>query len=272
MRFLLRFLVPSLALVAACGGSTDSAPAVNDVPPSAPAKAAETNDGRRAAPSSPPTWCTTAGAHDLCADFDGENPFEPFDDVSRGNDRNQKDLDELMSSERSSPNALRVRGNDITTEAQSESNWVWSGTLLSKKLPTTTSTKATIAFDLYVAKAKEHTGVLWMSGYTGANDTAFRVSLDVAADGTWLSTSGGTLENLPPVPQNQWVRVEISLDDNGGSGGIAALAFDGENAGTVPFEGSLAASAETTLYLGVSRSAPSPAYDLRYDNVIVDLK
>jgi hypothetical protein len=272
MRFA-SFFLPSFLLFAACGGESESSTTSATTPTTPAAKAPETNRGENAPTSSTPaTWCTTAGPHDFCADFDGERAFEPFDDAYRGNDRNQKDIDELTSSDRSSPNALRIHGGDITVEAESDSSsWVWSGMFLAKKLPTTTSTTATIALDLYVEEAKGSTGVIWLSGITSENTYAFRIGLDVDVDGTTLSAGGSTLEKLPRVPQGRWVRVEIAIDDNGGAGGSAALAFDGENAGTAPFEGSLADSVETTLYLGVLRSAPSEAYDVRYDNVIIDL-
>jgi hypothetical protein len=272
MRFALCFL-PSLFLAAACAGNVEPSSTNTREPAAPPSKSPETNRGSPPAQSTESTWCTTAGQHDFCSDFDGENPFANWTDVLRGNDRKQKDVDELFASDRSSPNALRISGGDITTEGRSDSSfYVWSGTFLSKKLPATTSTTATLSFDLYVAKAKWHTGVVELRGRTAADGIAFGLDLSIGEEATWLSAAVGTIPKLPPIARDQWVRVEITIDDNGGQGGVAQLAFDGVNAGSATFEGSLASSAETTLYLGVSRSAPSEAYDVRYDNVIVDLK
>lgn len=55
-----------------------------------------------------------------------------------------------------------------------------------------------------------------------------------------------------------------------GTGGVTHLSFDGASAGTTKFEGALANASDTKLYLRVSRSAPSGAYDVRYDDVVFD--
>lgn len=262
-------VVASLAL--GCGGAAEDSSTVSPSP--GPSVAQEQpSQKQRPAPSQPSraTWCDSAGTHDFCADFDGEDPLEEWDHATRGNDRNQKDVDAITSSERSAPNALRITGGQITEEGKSSSaSYLWSGMFLVKKLPTTTSSKATLAFDVYVSS--KFANVVQLAGRTSTDDIAFNVTLDIGDDATWLASALGEIPKQPPIAKNRWVRVEISIDDNGGTGGVAALAFDGENAGTTTFEGSLAASAETTLYLGVSRSAPSEAYEVRYDNVVVDL-
>lgn len=268
----MRLLPLSFVCSIACGGSAASTPGEPPVTGSTETKPPEQ---QRPTPSSSsnPTWCDGIGSHDFCADFDAEDPLAAWDDALRGTDRKQKDHDELAPSQRSAPNALRLTGNKITTEAASETAFYpWSGMFLTKKLPVTTSTKATVSFDLFAESVKWSTGVVEFRGRTSTNAIAFGVSLSVGEDASYLAAALGTIPKLPPIAKNRWVRVEIAIDDNGGTGGIAALAFDGVNAGTATFEGSLASSAETTLYLGVSRSAPAEAYDVRYDNVVVDLQ
>jgi len=264
----MRFLLLSSLVLIACGGSTESTttPAAVDTPRPAPPTQ------QRAAPtSSRNTWCTQNGAHDFCADFDGEDALGDWDDALRGSVRKANDVDELAPSERSSPNALHVFGSSLESDPGGSSGlYEWAGMFLSKKLPTTTKTKAKLAFDLYVDAAHDPVGVVELSGRTATNDIAFHVWLHVSDTSTSLSAALGEIPPLPAIEFGRWVRVELAIDDNFGSGGVVHLAFDGVDAGTATFEGALANAAETKLYLGVSRSAPSEAYDVRYDNVVFD--
>jgi len=263
----------SAALLLACSSAnTDPSP----IDPPAAAKPApvggETNHGQPpAGPSSSTraTWCTDAanGAHAFCADFDGDDPLGEWDEAVRGTDQAHEDADDVTTPAHSGKGALHLRGVKIDRDPNADpSSWDWSGMFLTKKLPATTSNKATIAFDLFVATNDYMIGVIELSGRTSTDDIALNLRLDLTSDASYLGAALGDIPKLAPVETGKWVRVQIAID-----GATATLSYDGASAGSTKFDGDFAASSETTLYLGVSRSAPSGAYDVRYDDVVVDL-
>jgi hypothetical protein len=262
----------SAALLLACSSANTDTSTIDTPPTTKPAPSGgETNHGQppgAPAPSSRATWCSDKanGSHSFCADFDGDDPLGDWDDAVRGTDRKHEDGDEVASPARSGKGALHLRGADIERNPDADPLVDWSGMFLTKKLPVTTSTKATIAFDLFVATNDEIIGVVELSGRTSTQDIALNLRLDLTRDASFLGAALGDIPKLPPIENGKWVRVQIEID-----GATATLSYDGAEAGSTKFDGDFATSVETTLYLGVSRSAPSGAYDVRYDDVVVDL-
>lgn len=258
----------AIASVAACGGSTDSSPAsptsneagADRPPPKRPPSRA---DAGRA-----PTWCDRAGTHAFCDDFDDDDGLGAFDEIVGGDDPAHRDESGIVPSDRSAPNALHLRGDALETpEAGANPTGPFSGLFGVKGLPKTTSTKARVSFDLRVAVDEDYVSVLELTGRTKTDDYAFHVSLDLTPEHTYLGAATGTLPPLSPIPTGRWVHVEIAMD---AAAHTATLSFDGTAAGSSPFDGSFADSADTKIYVGVARTAPSGAYDVAYDDLVVD--
>lgn len=277
MRFLLRSWAftlaafastASIASVAACGGGTDASPAPAtsneggvDRPP--PKRRPPPDDAGRA-----PTWCDRAGAHAFCADFDDDDGLGAFDEIVGGNDPSHRDESGVVPSDRSAPNALHLRGDRIETpEGGPDPTGPFSGLFGVKALPKTTSTKARLSFDLRVAVDDDYVSVLELTGRTKTDAYAFHVSLDLTPDHSYLGAALGTLPPLSPIPMGRWVHVEIAMD---AAAHTATLSFDGAAAGSSPFDGTFADSVDSQIYVGVARTAPAGAYDIAYDDLVVD--
>ena len=228
-----------------------------------------------AADAGPKTWCDLQGAHDLCADFDSEfDLFHGFNEVVRGDDPAHRDEAAAVSSDRSAPYALHEKGDALPSpEGGQDPAGPFSGTFLVRSFGPTKSTKAHLAWDFRVDQNDDILGhVFELEGRTADDkNIVFAASLSLTTDKSFLAASNGTVPGLPPIASGRWVHVEVALDDLGTGAGTATMSFDGSVVGSVPFTGKLADAAGTKLYLGVSRTAPSGAYDIRYDNVVFDM-
>lgn len=275
-----------LASVEACGGSatdaggggtSDASATSADADASARAEAAAQREPPEGG-SGPKTWCDLHGPHDFCADFDTpDDLFNHWDDVTRGDDKAHVDVNEAIASDRSPPFALHETGLVLPTpEGGQDPSGPFSGTAPSKVLGPVQTTKATLALDLRVDRMDDDVfgSVLEFEGRTkGGAHIVFDVTLFVGSTSTDLSAHLGTAgPSIPPMGFGRWVHVVIALDDQGTGTGTATLSFDGKVVGTDVFTGKLADSAESTLFVGLLRTAPSGAYDISYDNVTVDMK
>ncbi len=274
--------VAAFASLEACGGSaSDASPVVatggdGGGPDGASSSAHPTP--QRPAPDStgPKTWCTEQGAHDFCADFDApDDPLSGWDDATRGDDPAHKDENGVIASDRSAPNAFHEKGAALPSpEGGQDPTGPFSGMFVSKKLGQVTTTKAHLAFDVRIDQNDDSLGLFELEGRSAdGSKIVFNVSLDLSRDaGFFFAATGVESPKIVAPPMGSWVHVEVALDDQGTGNGTATLSFDGKVAGTTQLTGELAKSAATTLYVGVSRTAPSGAYEISYDNVVLDMK
>ncbi len=255
--------------LAACGGAASPQPTPSPQPPPSAAPIA------RDAPGDPPdtSWCTTTGPHALCADFDlGARPngWEFFD----GDDKNNRDLYDYTTAGRSGY-AFHVAGPALDAKAggtDPSDTYVFDGSVVDARAPKTTATKAHLAFDIRIDRADDPLQPVQLTARTATQTIAYDVwfVVDATSTNVLATFDGGSAgPGFPPIARNRWVHVRIDVDDQKGT---ASLSFDGAAVGTVPFNGKLADSVETTLYVGVTRTPPSGAYDVSYDQVTLDFE
>jgi hypothetical protein len=261
-------LVP--AALGGCGESTTSASV-----PSA------STDGGDAEVSSPPAkaprFCAT-GSHDFCADFDGDDPNEGWDQVDPS-----IDVIETAESDRSPPNALFIHGPGGTKG--------WGGWLLANLQQTATTIQ--FGFDVRVDPTTvldDVNGVTLMSvgaqdprsSSTHINIASFRLEKSNARlalnsiDPDAGSSGQKEVDLTRPFPLGTWVHLELTLT-TGNDGAIAVtLLLDGAAAAEGTLTPGSFTSGDMNFSVGASyRGGPDgPAKEFAglFDNVTIDLE
>jgi hypothetical protein len=269
-------LLAALPIFAACGGSTASTD-----PPGGPAPVASATTKKP--PGTPPpddtgttpvdtSWCGAAsgGPHALCADFDqGVRPYgwDFFD----GDDMNNRDPYDFTTPG-THGTAFHVSGPALKGPGDPSGMGPFSGSVVDAKAQPTTGSKGRVGFDIKVDENDDELQPVQLEARTAdKKNIVYDVWFVTSSTSTQiLATFDGSdapVAQFPPVPQGRWVHVDLYLDDVKGT---VSLSFDGAPIGSVPLAGKLAAGVETTLYVGVTRTAPSGAYDMSFDDVTLD--
>lgn len=270
------FFLLSLPMIAiACGGASTTDPLPG------PAPSATGTTAKRPPPSPPPddtgttpvdtSWCANSGGpHALCADFDqGVRPYgwDFFD----GDDYQNRDPYDFTTPGRTGY-AFHVSGPALKGPSDPSGMGPFSGSVVDGRALPTTGSKGRLGFDIKVDKLDGEVQPVQLEARTAdKKNIVYDVWFVTSSAATQiLATFDGSdlpATEFPPVPQGKWVHVDLYLDDVKGT---VSLSFDGAPIGSVPLKGKLAAGVETTLYVGVTRTAPSEAYDLSFDDVTLD--